>query len=562
MNDIFKQPLSERVLELQPAFFNALTRYGTHDLEIDHQAEDWISVLQEVHNASKFRTLDPSTSSIALAVANNLRSVSSAAIAIQQANTHSIEALIDAVSGIMLAPAVTEKRPSESTPFRSSKRARQSSPSKPPTRSSSPTPSLPDDLATSSLLSAHSKKPPKNKTQEPDHSLIRLWFLENLSYPYPTVSVKETLAVSAGITRAKVDSDLTNFRRRAGWTEIMNEYCGGDREKMRRLIQRVEGGEEDDEELVHRIEGVKEYLTRKEEERVGDWVREVTALVPSFNFDITSTSSTTTTTTTSKVSKHRSNASLSSLSAMSSVSAVVRPGSRSTSTSSTTSLETSSSVSDASMVIPGTKGNKKRLNPNAAVFVPQKRTALSNGDLGTATFDEAYASTSAPNYAPGSALAPSLTFTAITADQSTAHSRSASGSSATWQYQPTWNNSDSSSADASPYTFVHPGTPAPLPTPLLQSRSSPPQAARTSQDQSIWSTEAPLPMLSHMSSASSSTIAQMPVQQHASWMMPSECGFEPQLQDGRASASSSAFDGGRSVSGGSERSVSDINRRL
>ncbi|OCF41467.1 hypothetical protein I317_04670 [Kwoniella heveanensis CBS 569] len=558
--------------------------------------EEWEKTVQDFVISSQGQTLDRTIADIASTVAHNVGIISAAALSFHQSADVAVEDLTKSVSEIVISRDQVRKRPAFSAPLCCSKRSRQSSFSTP-----SIPPALPDDLATSSPYNTSSKKTSSiSRSPEPDHSLIRIWFLHNISYPYPTVSMKETLASKAGITRAKVDSDLTNFRRRAGWTEIMNEWCGGDRNKMRKLIERVESGQEnEDEELVRRVQGVKEYLTRQEEERVGDWVREdiwpvslsltrssirllpyltvpsprrrVTVLVPSFDLDAATTSLAT---SSAKLTKHRSTASISSLSAMSSVSAVVRPASRSTSTSSTTSFESSSSVSDASMIIPGAKGNKKRLNPNAAVFVPQKRTTMtSSSEAPTSTstsmsaFDSAYASASAASSSiSGSVLAPSLTFTTISGDQPATHSRSASGSSASsaaWQHQPTWTTSDGDSVN----TFVHPGTPAPLPTPMQQSRSSPPRHAAV--ESTMWSTESPLPMLSHMSS--SSVVAPISssgqVQQHPSWTMPTQCEFEPRLQDGWASASSSAgssavFNDRRTVSGGSGRSVSDVSRRL
>nr|ACZ51524.1 Sxi1 [Kwoniella heveanensis] len=602
--------LTERLLAAQPALSLALTKASIDDRFLNAEIENWKSTADAIYTSLQTDHLDRRTASIAFNVASNLKAIASGALIIQQHSDESIEELSEAVRDILLQ-APPKKRPLAATPLRCSKRARQSSfstPSNPHTRCSSPSPSLPDNLATPSPCNASSsrKSSSKNKPQESDHSLIRLWFLHNISYPYPTVSMKETLASKAGITRAKVDSDLTNFRRRAGWTEIMNEWCGGDRNKMRKLIERVESGQEiEDEELVRRVQGVKEYLTRQEEERVGDWMREdiwpvslsltrssirllpyltvpsprrrVTALVPSFDLDAATTSLTSSSASANaKLTKHRSTASISSLSAMSSVSAIVRSASRSTSTSSTTSFDSSPSISDASMVIPGAKGNKKRLNPDAAVFVPQKRTTMtssSEGPRSTSTsmsaFDSAYASaSSASSSTSGSVLAPSLTFTTISGDQPATHSRSASGSSAStaaWQYQPTWTDSNGDSVN----TFVHPGTPAPLPTPVQQSRSSPPRHAAV--ESTMWSTESPLPMLSHMSS--SSIVAPVSstgqVQQHPSWTMPTQCEFEPRLQDGWASASASSsagssavLNGRRTVSGGSGRSVSDVSRRL
>lgn len=75
--------------------------------------------------------------------------------------------------------------------------------------------------------------------------------------------------------RGKVDSDLTNYRRRAGWTDIMNMWCGGDRNAMKKLMEKVERGKEQRKEILDAVQGCKDYLTMKESNRVGDWVKEV-----------------------------------------------------------------------------------------------------------------------------------------------------------------------------------------------------------------------------------------------------------------------------------------------
>ena len=109
----------------------------------------------------------------------------------------------------------------------------------------------------------------------PNLDALRLWFLAHLSNPYPTSSEKESLATSAGIPRAKIDSDMTNWRRRAGWTDIKDRWAGGDKARMRRLIEGVEHGEEARGEVREEVERMKGYLERREGEKVGEWVHEV-----------------------------------------------------------------------------------------------------------------------------------------------------------------------------------------------------------------------------------------------------------------------------------------------
>ena len=117
------------------------------------------------------------------------------------------------------------------------------------------------------------KYEPENTSAPADH--LRLWFLQNLSNPYPTPAQKEALATHSGAPRSKIDSDLTNWRRRAGWTEIKDRWASGDKAKMKRLVENVESGVEVRAEVSDEIERMRGYLERKEEQRVGDWVQDV-----------------------------------------------------------------------------------------------------------------------------------------------------------------------------------------------------------------------------------------------------------------------------------------------
>ncbi|WRT67572.1 uncharacterized protein IL334_004544 [Kwoniella shivajii] len=325
---------------------------------------------------------DHRTASTIWSVARNIGVIATKASELEVETAIAVDELTAAMKNLLVHETDTRKRslplsPLPSTP-RCSKRQRPpsiSTPLTPITRASSPTPSDPP-----------SDRP--NGTKEPDHSVVRSWFLNHISHPYPTSSQKETLAKAAGITKNKVDSDLTNFRRRSGWTDLMNRFCASDREKMRKFIDKVEAGKERRDEVLMRVKAMKEYLGGKEGERVGDWVQEVTALTSS----LIATGSTTSSEFENTLNKHRSNVSLSSLSAASNVLGSDTP--RSVSTSS--SFSTSSSLSDASFTLP----SKKRLNPNAEPFIPNKRHTSRNGQSATHThavnYDPSIWSTSAP----------------------------------------------------------------------------------------------------------------------------------------------------------------------
>jgi len=55
---------------------------------------------------------------------------------------------------------------------------------------------------------------------------------------------------------------------------MMNTFCGGDKGAMGRMVSALEKGEERDEELVRRFEGMRAYL-EKRDEQAGEWVLQV-----------------------------------------------------------------------------------------------------------------------------------------------------------------------------------------------------------------------------------------------------------------------------------------------
>lgn len=78
----------------------------------------------------------------------------------------------------------------------------------------------------------------------------------------------------------------------------MNVYCGGDKGAMKSMIEAIQRGEEEDEELLERFGKMRAYL-EKRDEQAGDWVFEVglvsffllvPLLLPSLDIIITSAS--------------------------------------------------------------------------------------------------------------------------------------------------------------------------------------------------------------------------------------------------------------------------------
>jgi hypothetical protein len=134
-----------------------------------------------------------------------------------------------------------------------------------------PTPSPPPSTKS---LKPSSTKPLTTSTNTTAPDPVRQYFLTHLSSPYPSPSEKEKLCKKAKITRRKLESDLTNWRRRSDWTDIMNTYCGGDKSAMRTMIACIERGEERDVELLERFGRMKAYL-EKRDEQAGEWVYQV-----------------------------------------------------------------------------------------------------------------------------------------------------------------------------------------------------------------------------------------------------------------------------------------------
>ena len=63
---------------------------------------------------------------------------------------------------------------------------------------------------------------------------------------------------------------------------MCKRFCEGDKFKMRELIGRVESGEEKRKEVLEGVEGIRGYLERREEVKVGDWVHDVSAFYSPF----------------------------------------------------------------------------------------------------------------------------------------------------------------------------------------------------------------------------------------------------------------------------------------
>ncbi|ADV24218.1 sexual development regulator [Cryptococcus gattii WM276] len=252
-----RKSLQDDLVDFQETFTKVLGKR-----EIDgHEsvARKGSNLVTAVKWSSSRHLLDENTVSLAYAVAHNVKVIGSSALQLEQGREDAVGEAMLRIESLLLDQGRRRKcrqRDYEPQPKRCCR------------RSSS------ESYNTWPESNLHIS--PKPLESAPDHTIVRLWFLNNLAYPYPTAQQKDSLAKYAGMQRGKVDSDLTNYRRRAGWTDIMNMWCGGDRNAMKKLMEKVERGKEQRKEILDAVQGCKDYLTMKESNRVGDWVKEIT----------------------------------------------------------------------------------------------------------------------------------------------------------------------------------------------------------------------------------------------------------------------------------------------
>jgi len=109
---------------------------------------------------------------------------------------------------------------------------------------------------------------------------VRTWLLQNLHHPFPTPAEKTHLAQISSRPRANIETDLTNYRRRSGWTEFKNKYCKGDTNKARDIIWKWMNGGKVSSDMEKDLENMKGYVERREASKVGGWIE--TVCPPSF----------------------------------------------------------------------------------------------------------------------------------------------------------------------------------------------------------------------------------------------------------------------------------------
>jgi len=247
----------------------------------------WCAYEKAIAGYAASQSLDPRTASDLSAIVSNVKTLASARLKLDEDFEREIASMSADISALGITdpgerdhnsdanfPARTKRRllHDDSDRCRTSKRS-----CRPTTTKYLPTPSPPP--STKSLKPSSTITPHTSTTANPAPDPVRQYFLTHLSSPYPTPTEKEKLCKKAKITRRKLESDLTNWRRRSDWTDIMNTYCGGDKGSMKTMISAIERGEERDEELLARFGRMKAYL-EKRDEQAGEWVYQVCPEAP------------------------------------------------------------------------------------------------------------------------------------------------------------------------------------------------------------------------------------------------------------------------------------------
>jgi hypothetical protein len=120
----------------------------------------------------------------------------------------------------------------------------------------------------------------------PQHDPYRLWFLNHLSYPYPTPKdCKLLLAQVPSETINQLRTWFTNTRRRSKWSDMYKKYTDCNASKMNKLVEAIAAPSEQAasplfdietlEEARADLEAVKEYFGRSEErKKVSSWIND------------------------------------------------------------------------------------------------------------------------------------------------------------------------------------------------------------------------------------------------------------------------------------------------
>ncbi|OWZ45388.1 hypothetical protein C370_02640 [Cryptococcus neoformans A1-35-8] len=252
-----QRSLQDDLLDFQETFTQPLGKSEVHDLEsVVRKGSNLVTAIKW---SSSHDLLDENTASLAYAVARSVKLIGSSALKLEQGWEDAVGEAILRIESLLPDEGQSRKRRQRNHEPRPKRYCRG--------------PSSESCVAWPESTFGNSPKPSESAT---DHTVVRLWFLDNLAYPYPTAQQKDFLAKTAGIQRSQVDSDLTNYRRRAGWTDIMNMWCGGDRSAMKKLMERVERGKEQRKKILDAVQGCRDYLTMKENNKIGDWVKEIT----------------------------------------------------------------------------------------------------------------------------------------------------------------------------------------------------------------------------------------------------------------------------------------------
>ena len=116
--------------------------------------------------------------------------------------------------------------------------------------------------------------------------VLRRWFYHHLASPFPTPSHKLAISQLLGISKKTVEGDMTNWRRRSGFTAICKRFASNDIELMRIIIERIiighpfplpgHAGQREVDEVREAVDRVRRYA-RGEDEPAGGWLAAVSS---------------------------------------------------------------------------------------------------------------------------------------------------------------------------------------------------------------------------------------------------------------------------------------------
>ncbi|WWD18278.1 hypothetical protein CI109_102728 [Kwoniella shandongensis] len=348
MPSITDKPLAELLLEFRESFFEAIAS----GQNMSALVEQWEAIERLVVFHKQSNRLDQTTAMLAFSVASRVHTIALATIRLQKMYASGLDELTHGVQAILLSDD------HHTSPQRADSHV-YSSPSNHETGTEEISSQIPGTLDSQTVFLIDNKIPP-----------LRQWFLDHFTSPYPNKAERDRLALETGMETKNVMTNLTNFRGRSGWSDLLKNHCGNDKSKLPLLMKRIENGQEKRKNVLDDVQRVREWLSRKEGGEVRQFIKDLVVQYGACPRTPSSSSSRSTVSSVGRVSNIVGGDTSRSVS-MSSVDTNFSSSSNDTLCSSMTEYST-----DGDEYIPPTN-NKKRL-PHTASHAPSKRLRNQN----------------------------------------------------------------------------------------------------------------------------------------------------------------------------------------